>query len=201
VTADTKVCSSCELAKPSNEFHRNKSTPDGISYHCKACSSARYRRHYKVNSEAILERNRRWREENRESDLQAKRRRYQENREEASRRGRANRLRMNYGMTEADYEALLSTQGGTCAICRTPPTGGRRLHVDHDHEDGAVRGLLCSNCNRGIGYLRDDVANLLAAANYLVIHKRNGKGSPGDQYVTLTLDNLLLLLGADEVTS
>lgn len=73
------------------------------------------------------------------------------------------------------YEA----QGGVCAICRKPadPYGVRaasRLHVDHDHLTGAVRALLCNNCNRGIGYLADSPELLRAAADYIAAHKRNG---------------------------
>ena len=54
-------------------------------------------------------------------------------------------------LTEDDYAALLAAQDGRCAICRRPPKeGGRRLSVDHDHATGAVRGLLCFRCNRGL---------------------------------------------------
>jgi Recombination endonuclease VII len=53
------------------------------------------------------------------------------------------------GITDADYEALLAAQGGGCAICGNPPKT-RRLHVDHDHKTGKVRGLLCHRCNRAL---------------------------------------------------
>lgn len=53
------------------------------------------------------------------------------------------------GVSDAEYERLLAAQGGGCAICgATPKT--RRLHVDHDHKTGAVRGLLCHRCNRAL---------------------------------------------------
>lgn len=77
----------------------------------------------------------------------------------------------NYGMTDEEYFALVEAQGGVCAICGT--TDGVRsdsdgsLVVDHDHATGAVRGLLCGNCNLGIGFLRDDPAILRAAIIYL----------------------------------
>lgn len=85
-------------------------------------------------------------------------------------------LLRRYGLTEIDYVALLQQQGGVCAICRQPPavvTGQRyanrygRLHVDHDHETGRVRGLLCGNCNRGIGMLKHDPALLRNAIVWL----------------------------------
>lgn len=53
------------------------------------------------------------------------------------------------GFTAEAYDAMLEAQGGGCAICGNPPKS-RRLHVDHDHKTGAVRGLLCHRCNRGL---------------------------------------------------
>jgi hypothetical protein len=53
------------------------------------------------------------------------------------------------GVSDADYAAMLTAQGGHCAICPSEPKS-RRLHVDHDHRTGAVRGLLCHRCNRAL---------------------------------------------------
>lgn len=80
-------------------------------------------------------------------------------------------LRNTYGITLAEYEAMLHAQGGVCAICREPEgqVGGRHgtaalsLAVDHDHTTGHVRGLLCSSCNQGLGMFKHE-ANLLGAA-------------------------------------
>lgn len=59
-----------------------------------------------------------------------------------------------YGLSEEDYERLLAEQGGVCAICEEPPSGRwKRLAVDHDHETGEVRGLLCITCNTLLGRL------------------------------------------------
>ena len=62
-------------------------------------------------------------------------------------------------------------QNGVCAICGEVNVAGRRLAVDHNHETGQVRGLLCCSCNRGIGFLRDHTDILESAVNYL---KSNG---------------------------
>lgn len=74
-----------------------------------------------------------------------------------------------YGLTLEQYMALHAAQGGKCKICRSEETSRRRsrLCVDHCHKTGRVRGLLCSVCNRAIGYLKDDPARLRAAAAYL----------------------------------
>ena len=70
-----------------------------------------------------------------------------------------------YGITVDDFKAMLTAQGGTCAICGDAPE--RRLHVDHDHRTGQVRGLLCTGCNKGIGCFRDDPDRLRGAIRYL----------------------------------
>ena len=73
-----------------------------------------------------------------------------------------------YRMTMADFRALLEKQSGGCAICGTGEPGkGFHLHVDHNHQTGQVRGLLCNTCNRGIGLLRESPEVLRAAAHYL----------------------------------
>lgn len=78
------------------------------------------------------------------------------------------KLLHKYGITMDDYDAMLVAQGGRCAICPATRPGGRGAwHVDHNHDTGDVRGLLCSNCNRGMGLLGDDPEVLRAAAAYL----------------------------------
>ena len=80
-----------------------------------------------------------------------------------------------YGLTRETWEAMFDAQGGRCAICNYQPKGTSfvdRLVVDHDHETGRVRALLCTHCNRGIGQLHDDPDLLYAASEYLSIHKR-----------------------------
>jgi predicted nucleic acid-binding Zn ribbon protein len=73
-----------------------------------------------------------------------------------------------YGITPAEYVALLESQGGRCAVCRTDVPGGKGgWHVDHDHATGRVRGVLCNNCNQGLGRFMDDPTRLRAALGYL----------------------------------
>lgn len=80
---------------------------------------------------------------------------------------RAERLR-RFGLTEDEYDLLVERQGGVCAICGLgPTTDGRRLAVDHDHHTGVIRGLLCTNCNVGIGNFGDNLEVLRKAIAYL----------------------------------
>lgn len=72
-----------------------------------------------------------------------------------------------YGLTMDQYEALLRVQGGSCAICKGPPKGKGRFHVDHCHTTNVVRGLLCQTCNVLLGNAKDNVAVLDAAIAYL----------------------------------
>lgn len=85
---------------------------------------------------------------------------------------RAAMLRRKWGMTEDDYLAMFVKQEGRCVICRTHQDDlSKRLCIDHDHETGKIRELLCHNCNTGIGNLRDSTELLMAATKYLLKHK------------------------------
>lgn len=86
-----------------------------------------------------------------------------ENKEKQRLAAQKYRLREKYGMTIEDYEALLATQAGGCAICGT----GETLSVDHDHDTGRVRGILCRDRNLAEGFANGDPERLRALANYL----------------------------------
>lgn len=76
-----------------------------------------------------------------------------------------------YGLTLADFDALLAKQGGVCASCGDSPPQGKVLHVDHDHNTLVVRGLLCTRCNTALGLLKDNPVRITALRNYIVGHK------------------------------
>jgi Recombination endonuclease VII len=75
-------------------------------------------------------------------------------------------LKRRYGISAEEADAMLVAQGGLCAICKVAPA----KHVDHDHATGAVRALLCFNCNGGLGQFKDDPLLLHAAAYYVQFH-------------------------------
>jgi len=69
--------------------------------------------------------------------------------------------------TATEYDTLLTQQGGVCAICKVAPDNQRKLAVDHCHQTGRVRGLLCTACNVALGYLQDNTERLQRAIQYL----------------------------------
>ena len=75
-------------------------------------------------------------------------------------------LQRRYGITEADLNRMIEAQSGLCAICRTQAA----KHVDHCHATGKVRGILCFNCNGGLGRFAEDPAVMRRAIEYLVAH-------------------------------
>jgi len=76
-------------------------------------------------------------------------------------------LKKHYNLTLEEYQAMLDEQNQVCAICKEPCRRHPRLGVDHDHESNLIRGLLCANCNVGIGHLRHSETLLLEAIKYL----------------------------------
>jgi len=140
-------------------------------------------RYYIENREDILSRCAKYKEEHKEDSREWQRKYFIENREYIMKQRRERRmknpnrtrekdwgynLKHKYGITVEDYDEMLESQDNGCAICgKTPEENGRRLHVDHDHRTGKVRGLLCHACNMLIGFAYDDIDILLNTINYL----------------------------------
>jgi hypothetical protein len=85
------------------------------------------------------------------------------------------------GVDAARYQEMLQSQGGVCAICHQPETAPDKasgktkgLAIDHCHQSGKIRALLCSNCNRGLGLFNDSVELLAKAREYVLYHKPLG---------------------------
>jgi hypothetical protein len=144
----TKKCSDCGSEKPLEEFppHSLKNGTLGYRSYCRECKRTR------------------WREWAKTSEGKATKRR--------------GRLRIAFGITEEDYQRMHADQKAVCAICGQPETKVHhagtplKLSVDHNHTTGAVRSLLCSSCNVGLGSFFDDPSRLIEAARYLINHER-----------------------------
>ena len=91
-----------------------------------------------------------------------------------ARRSRSDQnLRLTFGISRDDFDAMYSEQNGCCAICQTPEPSGRydTFNVDHDHDTGKVRGLLCRKCNMSLGGFGDNISTLQKAIDYLKSHE------------------------------
>jgi len=75
-------------------------------------------------------------------------------------------LKKRYGMTRQEYADILAEQDGLCSICKQPEQN-RRFSVDHCHDTGKIRGLLCSKCNTALGLFNDNIDSLVNAIDYL----------------------------------
>jgi hypothetical protein len=168
-----KTCLRCKQEKDLNLFYKNKNKLDGKASYCQECLlkySAEYRQN---NRQKTRESSARYRAENLEKVRTDDRRRHNENKE----RQVSWTLKSVYGITLEEYNDILVKQNNVCAICNKPEkcldyrTGTvKRLSVDHCHTTDKIRGLLCSGCNRGIGYLKEDFTIFEAATRYLKKH-------------------------------
>jgi recombination endonuclease VII len=144
VTAVVKTCSGCKRSFSLEAFGSQK-------YRCRGCHSGYQRRWRERNQTKVRANDRAYRERNRTSVL---------------RRQRNHTLRRKYGLSVDEFERMAEEQGGLCAACgREPSAVG--LQVDHCHETGAVRALLCKSCNSAAGHANDDPAQLRLIADYL----------------------------------
>jgi hypothetical protein len=106
--------------------------------------------------------------------------RYERNIDASRTEARKQYFRKKYGITLEQRRAMLEVQNGRCAICAcelkllegdvSPGRGKSKVHVDHDHESGEIRGILCWNCNKALGLMLDDPRRLYEAASYLIKH-------------------------------
>lgn len=152
----------CEISRPLSRSARTH-CPQGHPYDeantyrnngrrsCRACSKDRSRIARETNREACNARALRWRRSHPERAAEC------DNKQ----------MLRKYGLTPQSYAEMLETQEGVCCICSKECSTGRKLAVDHNHETGEVRGLLCANCNNGLGRFKDDVGLLKMASEYL----------------------------------
>lgn len=148
-----RTCRLCEQEKPLEDFPKGR-------HQCRPCFNAKQRGRY----QALIQT-----EEGR-AKVDEWRRNYSDRVGKDTRLAywREHNLKHKYGMTHDDFLDMLADQDGKCAICGSEDSkrkGDKHLHVDHNHQTGKVRGLLCNSCNRGLGLLGE--ANLQAALDYL----------------------------------
>ena len=137
-------CSTCKQKLCISNFHKDSSNKYGVAYACKECANANTRRHNTVNKS------------NPTYKLKKQ----------------SSYFKTTYNLTSEQREALLKDQGHACAICHTPlQFDGTLTHTDHCHTTGKVRGILCTNCNRGLGHFKDNTQTMKNAIDYLEAFK------------------------------
>lgn len=155
-------CSECKTFKPVSEYQ-----PSVIKVGCGLCRSCKYIKkeaHRKANRDQSNASKRRARNANLEKYQETARKWQRDNPEKL----REYSYKKNYGIGVQEYEALLTSQDGKCACCgREANTCGRKLFVDHCHDTGRVRGIICNRCNYGIGALGDNIDGVQRAIEYL----------------------------------
>lgn len=150
---DTKRCSRCKQVLPGSEFYLSKNWKDGFYPSCKPCTRAAKKRSDMKNLTP----------ERRRAYVAAYRKRHPDRVKAQERR----RNLKKFGITPEQYDEMLATQGGVCAICLQPPTGAKLMPVDHCHASLENRGILCTNCNTALGLFKDDPIRLASAIDYL----------------------------------
>ncbi|NMO53499.1 recombinase [Actinoplanes sp. TBRC 11911] len=184
-----KVCPQCRRTLPFSEFHSNVRRSDGLAFYCKSCANVRSEQSRRKRG--VQERRQstepvppgsKWCPD---CDTIKPLAEFAQTKSKASgyhsyclpchnARGietnirlhgssREYHLRRRYGIGQAEFDELVAEQGGVCAICGGPDP----QHVDHDHRTGWVRGILCFNCNGGLGQFRDSPEFLAGAITYL----------------------------------
>jgi len=165
-----KVCRRCKERKPNSEFYKNKRTPDGLSIWCKTCTKVYGVKSYNTHREKKIKYARSWRRANPEK-VKAFRKRWQKaNPKKIHETERRYALKKNYGLTLKDYARMFKAQGEVCAICGEPERERKYLSVDHDHFTEKVRGLICTRCNRALGFADDSPAKLRKMAIWIEKH-------------------------------
>lgn len=160
----SRVCRKCGESKPIKDFYRHKDYPGGRKTYCKKCENrmvTEWRRKHPEKSRKLA------------NDSYHRRKHLPEMIAKLRRKNLA-----IYGITIEHYEAMLESQNGVCAICeetepgKTPLGKEKMLAVDHDHDTGEVRGLLCSRCNQAIGGMRESEKLIKRMLKYLRHHRK-----------------------------
>lgn len=157
------ICVKCQIEKPASAFYvRGSGRPRRPRRECKTCHRAAAKVREQADPAKHAARIYAYRQRNLAAE-RARNKAYRARRPEVGFRAY---LKYTYGLALEDYQSMLEAQDERCAIC-----GGQdedsRLHVDHCHTTGKVRGLLCESCNLSIGRMGDSPSRLRSAAAYL----------------------------------
>ncbi|MFF7980786.1 endonuclease VII domain-containing protein [Streptomyces sp. NPDC007901] len=171
-----KKCSACQKFLPVGAFAGNASRPDGLQANCRECAAEYYRRRREAQGRTVrvkvpvrqghkrcpqceeVKPHSEWERNKSSSDGWSS-----YCRECRAERNRISYFQRKYGLSPAELEAMIAEQRGICCICLAAPAE----HVDHCHETGRVRGVLCFSCNAALGQFRDQPEVIRRAAAYV----------------------------------
>ena len=157
-----RICSNCSLKKQINEFYKQDTCKFGIRPECKDCTcKKRKERHKNLSKERKMEIKKQMSEYSKEYIKTEHGQKTRKNNH------RKYHLQSTYGITIEIYDNLCKNQNNKCLICKRE----EKLYIDHDHKTGQIRGLLCNNCNTGIGQFKESIDNLESAIKYLKLLK------------------------------
>jgi hypothetical protein len=157
-----KACTKCNLSKSVNSFSKDKKKSDGLCSQCKSCQNSDKKRNNEVRKKYY--------KRNKAVILGGLRQKYKADPLAAKSRD----LKKAYGIDIDQYNTMLELQGTSCAICKKhSSTFKKALAVDHCHTTDKVRGLLCVNCNRAVGNLKDSIDLAKNLISYLEAHNVN----------------------------
>lgn len=162
-----KTCTKCGIEKPLTGFSKHPRSADRVAYVCKICVSVYMRSYYKANKAKRDSANLANYYANRERIAAQRKLSRTANPE----KHRLQKIKSTYGLSAESYAEMVARQKGRCSICDEAPSKGG-LSVDHDHDTGAVRDLLCVRCNTALGKFRDDPRITSAATAYLKRHHK-----------------------------
>jgi hypothetical protein len=160
-----KTCNRCLETKDFSLFHNDKYKKDGFRSTCKKCYSQYHLKRYQTNPEKERERVKKYRQQLRDTNPQ-----------KLVLSNRKTKLKRAYGIGLEEYDKMLKAQNYKCAVCgiKQEEAGKKGLVVDHCHDSGKIRALLCSNCNSSLGLLKEDLQVLESLKNYIIKHKLIG---------------------------
>ncbi len=153
------ACKACIIVKRQNR------SPEQINR-----DNERAKKCYSRNRTSRLKRNAEYYQKNKERYVKYRHDWHLRNCESVKARHRRSLLWDRYRITPEQYDAMLKAQGGVCAICKSAMRSKKKMHVDHDHATGHVRGILCTRCNFAIAYLRDEPRLIESALRYVRRH-------------------------------
>ncbi len=157
--ASSTPCSTCGESYPPSEYQRRRKQ-------CRACRRAAQARWREENRDRVREQRERAHQAAPEKRRERQARWWKRRAEALTWKRRCQEVKRLFGLERGQYEAMIRVQQNLCAVCGCPPPI-RYLAVDHDHDTGEVRALLCRNCNLGIANFRENIHHLHAAADYL----------------------------------